>query len=264
MKRIATALVLIPAIVWTVLYAPYWVFLIVLGVVGGLAYCEFDNIAASQSMTPGGFVRMTWIGIALGIALIVVPERMALVVLVLAALVMMGLAMLSSDLSKSLSSAAAGTLGILYIFGAWRCAIGIRGINPHWLMLTLLVSWAGDTAAMYTGKAIGRRRMAPVISPGKTWEGAAGSLAGGMITAGVYAHFFIEPAPVWAVLATGAAANIAGQIGDLAESAFKRGASVKDSGSTLPGHGGWLDRIDSSLFAIPIVYGIFKLILDLN
>jgi phosphatidate cytidylyltransferase len=185
MKRIATALVLIPAIVWTVLYAPYLVFLAVLAVVGGLAYHEFDTIAAAQSMSRQGIVRNCWVGIALGVALIAVPERTALVVLVLSALLMMGLAMRASDLTKSLSSAAAGTLGIVYIFGAWRCAIGIRAINPHWLMLALLVSWAGDTAAMYTGEAIGRRKLAPVISPGKTWEGAIGSLLGGTIAAGV-------------------------------------------------------------------------------
>ena len=75
-----------------------------------------------------------------------------------------------------------------------------------------------------------------------------------MLAAGIYAHYLIPPAPLGGVLALAAAANIAGQMGDLCESAFKRGAGVKDSGTMLPGHGGWLDRIDSSLFSVPVVY----------
>ena len=123
-------------------------------------------------------------------------------------------------------------------------------------MIAVLVSWAGDTAAMYVGRAFGRHKLAPEVSPSKTWEGAVGSVAGGTLAAMVYAHYSIASAPVGVVCARWPrAANIAGQVGDLCESAFKRGAGVKDSGTTLPGHGGWLDRIDSSLFSVPVTYG---------
>jgi phosphatidate cytidylyltransferase len=122
----------------------------------------------------------------------------------------------------------------------------------------LLLSWAGDTAALYIGKAFGRRKLAPRVSPAKTWEGAAGSLAGGVLAGGVYAHFFLTAAPLSMVLLLGVAGNISGQIGDLCKSAWKRGAGVKDSGTMLPGHGGWLDRIDASLFAVPVVYALLK------
>jgi phosphatidate cytidylyltransferase len=259
MTRIATALVLIPLVVWIVLAGPFPAFLLALTVVGTAAFWEFDAIAAQQGMARAGFV-----GLALGVALLLVPDRMAFPVVALAAPVLMTWAMRVNDLANAMRSAGAGVLGVIYIFGAWRCAVGLRAINPHWLMVALLVSWAGDTFAMYTGKLFGSRKLAPVISPGKTWEGAFGSVLGAMIAAGLYAHFWIELAPLWAVLLMAAAANIAGQVGDLAESAFKRGAGVKDSGWTLPGHGGWLDRIDSSLFAIPVVYGVFRLLLDLN
>jgi phosphatidate cytidylyltransferase len=127
-------------------------------------------------------------------------------------------------------------------------------------MIALLVSWAGDTAAMYVGKAWGRRKLAPRISPGKTQEGAAASVLGGTLAAVVYASYFLSFETLPSVILVGATANIAGQLGDLCESAFKRGAGVKDSGTMLPGHGGWLDRIDSTLFSIPAVYGLLLLL----
>jgi len=103
--------------------------------------------------------------------------------------------------------------------------------------------------------------MAPRVSPSKTWEGAAGSLAGGILGGYVYAHYLLPSASVAIVIGLAAAGNIAGQVGDLCESAMKRGAGVKDSGTSLPGHGGWLDRIDSTLFSVPVVYGLLKIVL---
>jgi phosphatidate cytidylyltransferase len=195
-------------------------------------------------------------GALAGLALLFAPEPFVAVILI--SLAAMTLALFAADLRDSLPHTAALVLGVLYIFGAWRCAMALRGLNPHWLMIALLVSWAGDTTALYVGRAFGRRKMAPVISPGKTWAGAAGSVAGATAAAGVYAHYLLPAISVWGAVAVAAVGNMAGQIGDLCESAFKRGAGVKDSGSTLPGHGGWLDRIDSSLFAIPAVYAILR------
>jgi phosphatidate cytidylyltransferase len=176
-------------------------------------------------------------------------------VLVITGLVAMILS-LRRDSDTALPGAAVFVVGVVYIFGAWRCAVELRALNAHWLMIAVLVSWAGDTAAMYVGRAFGKRKLAPEVSPSKTWEGAVGSVAGGTLAAMIYAHYLIAAAPIGAVAAVGATANIAGQVGDLCESAFKRGAGVKDSGTTLPGHGGWLDRIDSSLFSVPVTYGV--------
>jgi phosphatidate cytidylyltransferase len=144
--------------------------------------------------------------------------------------------------------------GVIYIGGAWLCAFYLRAINPHWLLFALLLCWAGDTAAYYVGKNFGRHKLARVISPGKTWEGAVASVIGGVLAGAIYAYFLIPAAALAWVLIVAAVGNIAGQIGDLIESAYKRWGGVKDSGSSLPGHGGWLDRIDSSLVAIPMVY----------
>src|SRR5262249_46380192 len=150
---------------------------------------------------------------------------------------LMILALRAEDLAQALPGAAVAVLGVTYIFGAWRCAAALKVLNPNWLMIALLVSWAGDTAAMYVGKAFGRHKFAPIISPAKTWEGAWASAAAGMLAAFGYAHYLIPEASVPLVLTVGALGNIAGQMGDLCESAFKRGADVKDSGTMLPGHG---------------------------
>jgi len=112
----------------------------------------------------------------------------------------------------------------------------------------------GDMAAFAGGKTLGRHKLALRISPGKTWEGAVASMIGSMAFGFLYLHYLVPTIGAWQIVAVTAAGNIAGQIGDLAESSLKRGAGVKDSGTMLPGHGGWLDRVDSSLFALPVLY----------
>lgn len=253
MKRIATALVLIPTVTWIVLAGPYWVFVALLAAVGGLAFHEFDQIAAAHGIPKAGIP-----GIVAGLVLLATPEP--LLVLVMTGMVALIFA-LRHELKLALPGAASFVIGVVYIFGAWRCAVELRAINPHWLMIAVLVSWAGDTAALYVGKSIGKRKLAPEVSPSKTWEGAIGSVAGGTLAAILYAHYLIPSAQLAGVAAVGAVANIAGQFGDLCESAIKRGAGVKDSGTTLPGHGGWLDRIDSSLFSVPVTYGFLHVLL---
>jgi phosphatidate cytidylyltransferase len=252
MTRIATALILIPFIAWVTLASPHWVFFAVLAITGLLAYSEFDNIVASS-----GILRAGWPGMAAGLVLLRAPNPA--VILVLVALLGMALALRANNLAAALPSAGAFSLGVAYVFGAWRCAADLRVINPHWLLFAMLLSWAGDTAALYVGRSFGKHKMAPVVSPAKSWEGAAGSVAGGMLVGGIYAHYLIPQAPLAQALLLAAAGNIAGQLGDLCESALKRGAGVKDSGTLLPGHGGWLDRIDSSLFSVPAVYALLKL-----
>jgi phosphatidate cytidylyltransferase len=254
MKRIGTAVVLLVIVVGAVLYAPQWIFAGVLALIGLAAFHEFEQVAAAQGIARSGLA-----GMATGLAAMFAPEPLA--VLVLTGLVAMTFALHARDLAQCLPAASSHVLGVLYIFGALRCAVGLREINPHWLMIALLVSWVGDTAALYVGRNFGKHKLAPRISPAKTWEGAAGSVVGGTLAAGVYAYFLIPPAPLAPVLGLAAAANIAGQAGDLCESAFKRGAGLKDSGRSLPGHGGWLDRIDSSLFSVPVVYAVLRYIL---
>jgi phosphatidate cytidylyltransferase len=254
MKRIATAAVMIPVFVWVILFAPFEAFRAALVIVGALAYLEFHQLA--RACGSGGAVLEPALGIVGGIALLYSPEPT--LAILLTAVAAMALALRSQDLKDALPASAALVLGVLYIFGAWRAAVELRAMSAHWLMLAMLLSWAGDTFAFYTGKAIGRHKLAPRISPAKTVEGSVGSVLGAMLAGFLYAHYLIPSATLTQVLVASAVGNVAGQLGDLCESAFKRGAGVKDSGTLLPGHGGWLDRIDSSLFALPVVYACLR------
>ncbi len=126
----------------------------------------------------------------------------------------------------------------------------------HWLMFGLMVNWIGDTGAYYVGRRFGRHKLAPVVSPKKTWEGAAASAFVGVAFGVIYLPLAITGTPYWIAAAFALIANVAGQFGDLAESAIKRSAGVKDSGTILPGHGGFLDRVDSTMFTLPILWAL--------
>jgi phosphatidate cytidylyltransferase len=253
MKRLLTAAALVPIVVYVALFANFWVFLAVLIAVAALCYHEYNGIAAAY-----GFGAPGPLGFGFGL-LLLVWEGDAWALAVAAALVALAMAMRERDLANALPRAALLLLGVVYVFGCWKCALPLRQSNPHWLMYALLLNWAGDAGAYYVGRAFGAHKMAPRVSPQKSWEGAAASMAVSIAIAGAYLAYFVGVAIPQAIALT-AAANAAGQIGDLAESAMKRGAGVKDSSGLLPGHGGMLDRVDSTLFALPVIYAYLKMV----
>ncbi len=255
MKRLLTALILGPFIVAVVLWGPPYLFLPVLSIIALLCFWEYTGIVAGYGIEPPGPVAY-----AAGLIVLLARQDPALV-LTLSALLLLSFTLSFGDLRRTLPSAAAAGFGLLYIFGAWRAAILLRAINPYWLLFALALNWLADAAAYYTGIRFGRHKLAPRISPGKSWEGSIASLAAGLVFAVVYLRLLIPTVPLWQALLLGAAGNLAGQLGDLAESALKRGANVKDSGTMLPGHGGWLDRVDSALFAQPVIYALLVLVL---
>jgi len=252
MKRVITALALIPLVVYVVLWANFWVFLAVVVLVACLCYREYDGLAAAYGYGDSGPM-----GYGAGI-LLLVADRDAWLLITAVALLALALALRAEDLAQSLPRAALRLMGVLYVFGCWKCALPLRDRNPHWLLYALLVNWAGDIGAYYVGRAFGRRKLAARVSPQKTWEGAVGALAASALIAGGYLLHFVEGVTVLQAIAVTLTANAAGQLGDLAESAIKRGAGVKDSGSLLPGHGGMLDRVDSTLFALPVIYAYLR------
>ena len=131
---------------------------------------------------------------------------------------------------------------------------GVSLVGPWILLFALVITWIGDTAAYFVGRAIGRYPFAPHLSPKKTWEGALASFAGSLLAAWAMAHWGSVNIAMAHVFGMAAVGNVAGQTGDLLESAYKRSAGVKDSGSLLPGHGGVLDRIDALILAFPVVW----------
>ena len=254
MKRVLTALALIPIVAWVVLWADWRIFLAVLLTVACLCYREYDQIAAAYGFGAPGLV-----GYGAGVLLLVswdVPWA-ALVGIALVALVMV---MRDQDLAHALPRAALLVTGILYVFGCWKCARPLRELNPHWLMYGLMLNWVGDIGAYYIGRRFGRHKLAPQVSPNKSWEGSIASVFTSTLLGSLYLHQFLPMVPWWQAVALTSAANVAGQSGDLAESAMKRGAHVKDSGGLLPGHGGFLDRVDSTLFALPVIYAYLSLV----
>lgn len=154
-------------------------------------------------------------------------------------------------------------LGIVYVGGLSGYFLLLNGLdNGRRLILFLfLVIWAGDIAAYYIGRSRGKRPLAPRISPGKTWEGAFGGIAGNLSAAVLSQFWFLQTLSLVHCLIAALICGIIGQFGDLAESLLKRSAGVKDSGTLIPGHGGVLDRVDSLLFAGPALYCYCKLFL---
>jgi phosphatidate cytidylyltransferase len=248
MKRVLTALLLIPTFCYLILWAPWWAFLAAVAAVAILCFREYAELTSlHQIEKPGVF------GYVAGLLLLFLPEK-DFAFLILVAILAMALALRSRELAEALPAAATLLLGVVYVFGSLRCGIDLHGISPYWLFFALSLNWAGDIAALYIGRLTGRHKMAPRVSPAKSWEGAAASVTASVVYGALYFPRLLPSVPLLEGLGLAALANIAGQFGDLCESGLKRGAGVKDSGTLLPGHGGWLDRLDSSLFALPVVY----------
>jgi phosphatidate cytidylyltransferase len=165
------------------------------------------------------------------------------------------------DFSKMLPAIGVTILGVLYVafLGGYLVAMRVGfetypGLSTKLLIFFFLISFAGDAAALYTGKALGKHKLAPKISPGKTWEGCVGGFVVSLGLAAAASFTFFPELKWFAALPLAAAMNVLGVIGDLAESAMKRGAGAKDAANILPGHGGLLDRMDSLLFNAPLLY----------
>ena len=248
MKRVATALLLIPFFCYIMLWAPQWAFLAAAALVALLCFREYSDLVGLHGIKQPGLF-----GYAAGLLLLLLPGKDG-AFFVLVAILAMALALRSREMAQALPEAAALLLGVAYVFGSLRCAVELRAISPYWVFFAFSLNWAGDIAALYAGRLMGRHKLAPSVSPAKSWEGSIASTVASVVYGAFYFSWLLKMAPLAEALGLTVIANVAGQFGDLCESAIKRGAGVKDSGNLLPGHGGWLDRLDSSLFAVPVVY----------
>ena len=271
MKRILTAVVLIAAVVALVFLAPLWVVASFAAVVAGLAAYEYRALAHQKSV----YIPLWWL---LGSTAVIffftirLPE-FELPVLTLLTFILMAWSGFRAPLDRVLLDTSLGLFSLVYVVYPLTLLPLIKAHEDGTgLLLFLFVCvWAGDIFALYIGKNFGRRKLAPRLSPNKTWEGSVASVVGS-VGCGMALYFLGEKlantrglmalhiaAPAWQMALLAVLLNVAAQLGDLLESAIKRGAGVKDSGTMLPGHGGILDRIDALLLAAPIMWYVLLL-----
>ena len=262
MKRLATAALGVPLALAAVFYLPgFWFFLAVL-VVFELAVLEYVHLA--DRLAPGGPNRVLLILVPLA-AFAMAPQlwlqsspepAMGLLGLAFFALsVCLGALVLvfRVPIEQGLASMGAIAYGVPYLALPAASLYHLQQLDPWVLVLLFAIVWLGDTAAYYCGRAWGRRKLAPRVSPNKTWEGAIASLLAAVVAAAVWSWLRMGTVSM-GLLVLAVATSLSAQIGDLVESLIKRAAGVKDSGTLLPGHGGVLDRVDALLFAAPTLF----------
>jgi phosphatidate cytidylyltransferase len=257
-KRIATAAVLLPLLIAAILYGkrqPYaWPFLLYAGPVAVLCAREFFRLFLpdSRDLVPGVLLAF---GVFLGGALL--PCDLALpAVLSCVLLAVFHVLPGPAEPAEKVRRAAILVLGAVYAGGllAMYPRVLFLPRGEGWVLLGVLTVSVGDTSAYAAGRAMGKRKLAPFLSPNKTVEGALGGLIGSVACAVLCALAFLPAIPAWYAAASGLAVGAIGQAGDLFESLLKRAAGVKDSGTLFPGHGGVLDRADAILAAGPPLY----------
>jgi phosphatidate cytidylyltransferase len=288
LKRILTAVVLIPIVLLLVLRAPVPVVALVAALVALLAVQELLKIAEAYKVTP--IYWPTYIFVGLFFLTLAVNSSHATPLLstamfagsvgfvaALAPFVFLVVGMRRADLGGAFPAAMTSAFAFAYVALPLGFLVQLReqAAGAFLLLYLLLLVWAGDIFAYFVGRSLGRHLMSPRISPRKTWEGALASLIASLAvgvllyqyalpisTALLNAHliqrkdglFALEKAPLLPIVLLSAGINVAAQLGDLVESLIKRGSGVKDSGTLLPGHGGMLDRIDALLLAAPVLW----------
>jgi phosphatidate cytidylyltransferase len=267
MKRILTALVLIPLVLFLVFLEPRWQWLFTLAVaaVAALAGWEFLGLAERGGAKPPR------VAVVVALALLFAgnfeyPDQTAPIFGGLS-LGLLIYCTFRSSVEHMMADMATSIFCLLYVGLTLIALPNLReqANGPSLVAFLLCVIWAGDIAALYVGRGLGRLKLAPSLSPNKTWEGTLGSVAGSLLAAGGLlwlANWLAQwdsaklsySEDLWYWLGLAVLVNVAAQVGDLAESALKRSVGVKDSGSLLPGHGGVLDRVDALLLAAPVLW----------
>jgi len=278
LTRILTGVILIPLVIALVWWGPPVLLAAVAAAIALVALFEFFNLGERMGMRAfrywtmacaagifyaqyaaglvethsflGGSITKDFAGIAISV------EAVLLIFVLGTAAIGIGT---RRPLHEVFPAIAVGSAGLLFVTLPFSYLVRINEIDRNGrklVLFTLSLMWAGDTLAYFAGKSFGRVPMAPQLSPKKTWEGAFANMVGSLLVGVGFARWMQVDATNLLLIA--ALGNIAGQMGDLIQSAYKRGAAVKDSGSLLPGHGGVLDRIDSLILASPVVWAAWQ------
>ncbi len=264
MKRLLTAAIGVPAALFAVFRFPEWAFLLLLLIIFEWAALEF--LAMVRPLAPGAPWRLLLVTAPLAavalehaLALGMAPGGVGLDahwLLLLAAAVAIvppvSVLLTRTPVEQAIPAAAVLSWGTLYFAAPVASLVMLQQHDPWLFFLLLAIVWLGDSAAYYVGSAWGRHRLAPIVSPKKSWEGAIAGLATSLAAAAVWS-LWRQGAVDWPLLAVALATAIASQLGDLVESLVKRAANVKDSGAILPGHGGMFDRFDAMFLAAPVM-----------
>ena len=283
LHRVLTAMVAVPIILAAIWSGPPWItaLAVAAAVVGvweayrmyPLALAEHGADSSQGLPTALGAVWSASLVLAGELAAAPLDFAKAMLAICVAGCIVAGLWMIAAWRGKRpLPAAAWLCLTPVYVGGALAAAVALREIEQDlgrglaapviagttvglwWLLLVILGVYAADTSAYAVGRLVGRHRMAPSISPGKTWEGTAGGLVGAIIVTTALGTYTPLDLPVWQAVVTGVILGVVAPAGDLLESKIKRWAGVKDSGAIFPGHGGMLDRLDSLLPSFIVVY----------
>jgi len=267
MTRLLTAAILIPITWWTCKRAPFPVFLAIAMTAIGIAAWECYGLLRARGSRP--FVTA---GVALSLLAVwgcsgLSPRIAPVDAIVAAAVLVPALAMWRREAPEAMLDALWSTLlPIVFVGLTLGHSVALRAVRgdlgSDLLMLLLVCVTFSDTAAYYVGSALGRRRLAPSISPKKSWEGLAGGVAGAVLGALLGSFWFFRALTPAHAVAIGVLVSLCGVVGDLAESMVKRAAGRKDSSALLPGHGGMLDRVDGLLVAAPVLYYYWRIILS--
>ena len=253
-KRTLSTVVLLPLFIWIVLGGVPLAFDLMIVAVGILASWEF-----SRMFQRAGVPVFRDAGVVLGALLtasFLAPERIALVATA-SVMAVLALSLARPEPGPARWQAVAVTLlGLTWINALLGHTILLRALPEglHWVLLLVWVTWIGETAAYTVGSLVGRHKLAPGISPGKTVEGALAQLVGSPLAALAAQGWLFPGLGTRDALLVGLLLGVVGQLGDLAESALKRSVGTKDAGQLIPGHGGMLDRVDGLLFNAPALF----------
>jgi len=260
-RRVATALVALPVLVGALLAGPAWLTVTIVIVALAIGLFEFFALLRARGIRP-----MRLAGTLLAAALfldVIAPGWLPVPVVPLGAVLLLSVTLARGTDLESVSAAAATLLGAVYLGALGGTIAALRFVPPleagGWRLVLLLgILVFADSFAFFVGHALGRRRLAPSVSPGKSVEGAVGGILGGVAGALAVRQLGLPELPLVHAAVLGVTVAAMGIVGDLDESLLKRWAGVKDSGALFPGHGGMLDRLDSLLFGAPVLYYYFE------
>lgn len=266
-QRVLTSLWFVPLLVVVVWFGGQAGFTALIVTFGALAALEFYRMVAATRVSPITSFGITW---TIFFIFSRNPDLLALLdgyfdsnllspILITSAVIISLIIILAHrDKGEAFTRWVWTMAGILYVGWLLSHLVALRGLTDgrNWVFFLLFVTWVSDTTAFFVGRRFGRHKLAPSISPGKTWEGAIAGVCGAIAMSTLFftPNPFQLPLAYWQAIPLSVGVSVLGQVGDLVESLLKRGTGVKDSGTLMPGHGGILDRLDSLIFAGVLVY----------